>query len=126
MLRGGRIILAKGLANSIGGTFNFYVSSMVWGNGGTVSGTPRFVDDTRSGLFGTTVLSKGVIVSLGADVPNSLLVTSVASFGDANGSVLNEMALVLQSGDYFSLATFGDITKSSNFELIFSWSIVFV
>ena len=42
----GRVALAESLANQFGTQYQFYIARILFGNQGTVGGTPRFVDDT--------------------------------------------------------------------------------
>jgi len=122
-LRSGRIAIVNSLANNFGGTFDLFISSMVFGSGGTSGGTPRFVNDTLEGLFPPTTITKGVIISVPVDTPTMLIATSVLTYDDANGTAVNEAGLQLKSGDFLNLATFGDINKTSNMQLTFNWRI---
>jgi hypothetical protein len=126
VLRSGRMALASGLANQTGGTFEFYISSMLFGSGGTSGGTPRFVDDTRAGLFGATILTKGVISSIDPNMPTQVIFTSVITFDEIVGQIVNEMAMQMKNGDLYAMATFGDISKTSSMQLTFNWSQVYV
>lgn len=122
-LRSGRIALVKALSNQFGSAFGYFITGMSFGSGGTSSGTPRFIDDARTGLFGPTLITKPVIASINNDVPTQVTFTSVLTAGEIVGSTINEIALRMYSGDYFSMATFGDISKSSTMALTFNWSI---
>src|SRR5688572_30273086 len=61
VLRTGRTVLALALANRIGDSFDYFVARMLFGDGGTSGGVPKSVSDGRTGLFGTTQVSKPVI-----------------------------------------------------------------
>ena len=126
ILRSGRQNLVKALANDFGSSFDYFISGMSFGDGGTTGGAPRYVDDTRTGLFGTTLATKGVITSINADLPTQVTFTSVLAFDDLVGSSFNEMALRMRNGDYFSMATFGDIAKTSSMQLTLNWRISMV
>lgn len=126
VLRSGRIALAKALANDFGADYEYFVTGISFGSGGTLGGSPRFVDDTREGLFGPTIITKPVISSINPDIPTQVTFTSVLTFEEAVGDVVNEMALKLRSGDYFSMVTFGDITKTSSMQLTFNWHITWL
>lgn len=126
ILRSGRINLAKALSNNFGESFEYFIAGISFGSGGTSAGSPRYVDDTRNGLFGPTVISKPVIASINPELPTQVTFTSVITFDEAVGSVINEMALKMRNGDYFSMATFGDITKSSSMQLTWNWRISFI
>jgi hypothetical protein len=126
ILKSGRVNLAKSLANSFGDSFEYFITGISFGSGGTAGGSPRYVDDTREGLFGPTVITKPVIASINPDLPTQVTFTTVITFDEAVGSTINEMALKMRNGDYFSMATFGDITKSSSMQLTWNWRITFV
>jgi len=126
VLNGGRAALVQGIANQFGGIFDNWVYQMAFGSGGTVGGIPRFVEASRTGLWGPVAAVKTVISTINPSVPNQVTFTSVLLFDDAVGSVINEMGLVLKNGDYYSITTFGDIAKSSNLQLIVNWRQTFV
>lgn len=122
----GRNALASCLANDIGNEFNLFVSQMIFGDGGTSSGVPKFVDSTRNGLFGVTRASKAVAAAVDYSLPSQVVFTTVLTFNDANGFALNEMALVLNTGDLYSMTTFADLNKTSAMQITFNWRISFV
>jgi hypothetical protein len=126
ILRTGRQALASSLANSIGDTFNFYISRILFGDGGTVNGNPLIVNTERNGLFGITRASKPVIAVVDPNVPSQVTFTSVVAFSDANGQVLNEMALQMNTGDFYSMVTFPDLNKTSQMQITFNWRLSFV
>lgn len=119
----GRSALAKSLANQFGGVYRYWVKNMVFGAGGTVGGTPRYVDSFRTGLFGPVIATKPVISSVPISVQNQAIFTSVLLFEDAIGQTVNEMGLQMENGDFFSLTTFGDIVKTNSMQLTFNWRI---
>lgn len=123
ILRTGRYAVASALANSFSGSFDLYVGSMVFGTNGNVGGVPKEVEDTRTGLFGAVLLTKPIIASINEDLPSQVTFTSVMSFTEGNGSAISEMALVLSNDDYFSMASSGDISKTSTRQLTFNWRI---
>lgn len=122
----GRIALAKCLTYEIGDTFNFYINRMLFGDGGTVGGTTKVVSSDRNGLFGVTQASKPVIANTDPNIPTQAIFTSVITNAEANGAVLNEMALQMATGDFYSMATFPDLTKTSQMQITFSWRLSFV
>ncbi len=126
VLRKGREALAAGMANEIGDTFDFYVSRMLFGDGGTNGGSTKFVNTNRNGLFGITRANKPVISSIDPDLPSKVIFTSVLTFDDANGYALNEMALQLNSGNLYSMATFADISKTAQMQITWNWSIFYL
>jgi len=126
ILRLGREALAKSLANDIGDGFNFYISRMLFGDNGTTSGSPKFVDTARNGLFGVTRANKPVISSVDTNVQGRVVFTSVLAFEEANGFTLSEMAIQMNTSDLYSMVTFGGITKTSEMQITWNWSLNFV
>jgi hypothetical protein len=126
ILRTGRIDLVKALANDFGLTYSYFITGITFGSGGTVDGAPRYIDETRSGLFGPTVITKPVISSINSDFPTQVTFTSVLTYDEAVGSIINEMALRMANGEYFSMTTFGDLTKTSSMQTTFNWKISIV
>jgi hypothetical protein len=122
----GRVAMASSLANEIGLQFNFFITRMLFGDGGTVGGVPQFVDAGRNGLFGTTRANLPVIAQVDPLQPTQALFTSVIGFDQANGFVLNEMALQLNTGDFFSMATFPDLSKTPQMQITWNWRLSFV
>jgi hypothetical protein len=126
VLRNGRIILARTLANKIGTTFDFYITRMVFGDGGTQGGVVKYVTADRNGLFGTTRLSKPVIATINSDLPTQVIFTSVITFEDIVGVAISEMALQMSNGGMYSMTTFPDLTKTAEMQITWAWHINFV
>jgi len=126
VLTKGREALAAALANDIGDGFNLYINRMLFGDGGTAAGTTKFVATSRNGLFGITQASKPVIASVDPNIPSQVIFTSVIAFSEANGAVLNEMALQLATGDFYSMVTFPDLTKTIQMQITWNWRLSFV
>lgn len=126
VLLNGRRTMAKTLANILGQKFEYYVTRMVFGDGGTQNGVKRYVDVGRNGLFGVTRLSKPVIANVDNSIPTQVIFTSVISFDEANGITLNEMALVLANGDLYSMTTFPDLNKTEEIQITFNWRLNFI
>jgi hypothetical protein len=126
VLSKGREALAASLANNFTGDYNFYISRMVFGDGGTSGGTKKYVNTSRNGLFGTTRASKPVISSIDSNMPYQAIFTSVLRFNEANGYALNEMALQMSTGDFYSMVTFPDLNKTSDIQITFNWRLSFV
>lgn len=126
VLSKGRQALASSLARSFQGEYEFYISRMVFGDGGTSGGTKKYVNTNRNGLFGTEVASKPVVSTVDPNLPNQVTFTSVLRFNEANGSALNEMALKMSSGDLYSMVTFPDLNKTSEMQITFNWRLSFV
>jgi hypothetical protein len=126
ILRTGRNALAASLANDVGGQFNFYISRMLFGDGGTAGGVVKFVDTARNGLFGITRANKPVIAQVDPNIPSQVIFTSVVAYSEANGYTLNEMALQMNTGDFYSMVTFPDLTKTDQMQITWNWRLSFV
>lgn len=126
VLNKGREALAASLANNFTGEYNFYISRMVFGDGGTSGGSKKYVNTNRNGLFGTTRASKPVISSIDSNMPYQAIFTSVLRFDEANGYALNEMALQMGNDDFYSMVTFPDLNKTSDMQIAFNWRLSFV
>ena len=126
ILRNGRSILALALANRIGDSFDYFISRMLFGDGGTSGGVPKTVSDGRTGLFGTTQVSKPVISIVDPTNSTQVVFNSVISFSEGNGVTLNEMALQMNNGDLYSMATFPGISKTSQMQIIWNWRLSFI
>jgi hypothetical protein len=122
----GREALAASLANDIGSGFNFYINRMLFGDGGYVGGSTKYVSSDRNGLFGITQASKPVISTVDPNIPSQAIFTSVLAYSEANGATINEMALQLATGDLYSMVTFPDLTKTSSIQVTFNWKLSFV
>jgi hypothetical protein len=126
VLRNGREALASSLANEIGDSFDFYISKMLFGDGGTNGGVPKFVNSARNGLFGVTRSTKSIISTIDPAIPSQVIFTSILGYDDANGYSLNEMALQMNNGDLYSMATFADLNKTSTMQITWNWRYSFV
>jgi len=126
VLRKGRQALAKTLANDLGDGFDFYITRIEFGDGGTQGGVKKFVDAGRTGLFGVTRLSKPVVANIDSSVPEQVILTSVVAFDELVGVAINEMGLKMASGDLYSMTTFPDLSKTADMQLTFNWRLNFV
>jgi hypothetical protein len=126
VLRNGRRAMTLVLANQIGSGLTFYISRMVFGDGGTQDGVKKYVNYDRSGLFGTTRLVKPVLASVDPTVLTQVIFTSVITFEEAIGITLNEMALQMANGELYSMTTFPDLGKTEEMQLVFNWRINFI
>lgn len=122
----GRVALAKSLSGQVTGNYQFYINRMIFGDGGTTGGVPKYVTTERNGLFGLTRASKPVIASINPEFPSQATFISVLTFQDANGYVLSEMALQMATGDLYSMSTFPDLTKTAQIQITYSWSVSFL
>jgi len=122
----GRRALCRSLANQIGDSYQFYITRMLFGDGGTQSGVKKYVNAGREGLFGVTRLSKPVIASVDGSIPTQVILTSVISFNEIVGVTLNEMALQMANGDLYSMTTFADLNKTEDMQITFNWRLSFI
>lgn len=126
VLNNGKGVLAKTLAGEVGSSFSFYVCKMVFGDSGTIGEVPRFVDAARDGLFGPAVISNNVIANIDPNNPTQVIFTAIMTYDDAVDATLNEMGLQMADESYYSVATFGDITKTSLMQITWNWKLSFV
>jgi hypothetical protein len=126
VLNGGKSALAACLANAIDTVFSFYITTLLVGTNGVSGSTPKTIDPSRTGLFGATLLSKPVSVSIDSVNTNLLHITAVLSSSDGNGSSLSEIALQMANGDLFSMFTFPVITKTSAIQITIVWDLELV
>ena len=126
ILKLGRQALAKSLANDIGDTYDFYITRMLFGDGGATGGVKKFVNAGRQGLFGVTRLAKPVVSNVDSSVPEQVIITSVIAFDELVGVAINEMALQMANGSLYSLTTFPDLSKTENMQILFNWTLSFI
>lgn len=126
VLRAGREALASSLANNYGDTYDFWISRMLFGDGGTSGGSPKYVNTDRNGLFGTTIANKPISSTIDVNYPYQVVFTSVLTYEDANGVTVNEMGLQMNDTDLYSMVTFGDISKTSAMQITWNWRISFI
>lgn len=126
ILRTGRGALALALANRVGDDFDFFISKMIFGDGGTNGGVPKQVGDERNGLFGSARVIRPVISNIDPNNETQVIFTSVIPFDEGNGFELNEMALQLNNGDLYSMATFPGISKTPGMQITWNWRLSFI
>lgn len=126
ILKTGRSALASCLANKIGNDFDFFINKMVFGDGGSSGSVPKKVNDNRTSLFGSAVIVVPVISNINPDNPTQVIFTSTIKFEDGNGYNLNEMALQMNNGDFYSMATFAGYSKASNMQITWIWRLTFI
>jgi len=126
LLKTGREALAASLANEIGDSYDYFISRMIFGDGGTSDGVPKYVNTERTGLFGLTRASKAVISTIDPNLKSQVVFTSILDFDDANDVTLNEMALQMNNGKIYSMATFADLNKTSSIQITWNWRISFI
>lgn len=126
VLRKGREALASSIANDYGETYDFFISRMIFGNGGTAGGVPKYVNADRNGLFGLTLVSKPVSRIIDPTFPYQVIFTSVITYEEAQDETINEMALQMNNGDLYSMVTFGDISKTTSMQITWTWRVSFI
>ena len=134
ILRKGKEALAATLANSTislatgepSERNSFNISRMIFGDGGVVDNNTQQVSDFRTSLFGTKRISKPVISSIDPKIRTEVIFTSVISYGEANGLVLNEMALQMANDELYSMVTFPNLTKTAQIQITWNWRINFI
>jgi hypothetical protein len=134
VLRFPNVVLAKGkqtLASFLAGqlpTKNIFVKNMLFGDGGFdyQQSVKRAVDSDRNSLFGVSRVKKPVVAQIDPVVPTQAIFTAVITFEEANGHTLNEMALQLSDDNFFSMATFPDLGKTSQMQITWNWRLSFV
>jgi hypothetical protein len=122
----GRRALAKSLSNQIGDKYDFYITKIIFGDGGTLSGVKKFVNAGREGLFGVTRLSKPALANIDTSVPAQAIFTSVIKFDEIVGVTINEMALQMANGQLYSMCTFPDLNKTEDMQITFNWRLNFI
>lgn len=122
----GRRALARSLANNFGDSYEFFVARMLFGDGGTQSGVKKVVDSGREGLFGVTRVAKPVISNIDEEIPAQVIFTSVITFDEAVGVTLNEMALQMANGEFFSMVTFPNLSKTEDMQITWNWRLNFI
>jgi len=126
ILINGRRALALGLANAVGDGFKFYITRMLFGDGGTSSGEKKFVNANRDGLFGVVQISKPVLANIDNSIPTQVILTSVIAYDEAIGVTLNEMALQMANSELYSMTTFPDLNKTEDMQITFNWRLNFI
>lgn len=126
VLLNGKRAVVRSLAYDIGGSFTNYIDRMVFGDGGEESGVPKAVKASYTGLFGTARAAVTATASLLPDVVNQVVYTSVLTPSHAVGFTLNEAALQMANGGFFSLVTFPGIPKTPSLTLTFNWTLTVI
>lgn len=126
VLTNGRAALASSLAYEIGDSYQFYIARMLFGDGGTSGGIPKYIDSSRNGLFGTTRVSKPIVSIIDSNNPTQVVFTSVVTFDEGNSYPINEMALQMANGNVYSMTTFPDLNKTSSMQITFNWKLSFI
>lgn len=139
IVRSGREALVGMLTNTLsvcppasGSYFNnygsTYINRMVFGDGGVDGGVPKIVSQDRNALFcGTPIVSKNVNGIVDPGLSTQAIFTSVLLYDDpvatSGTMLLNEMGLLMNNDNYYSLVTFPDLNKTSSMQITFVWRI---
>ena len=128
VLRDGRKALAASLANQYGSNYDYFISRMSFGDGGTAGGNPKFISEDRSGLFGTTILRKPIISTLDPNDLTQVIFTSVVARDEAVGHTINEMGLEMNTDPrtLYSMITFAGFSKTSQMQITWTWRCSFI
>lgn len=121
ILRAAKVATTNALINEYGDVYSYYIANAIVGTNGVTGGVPKVVEETRTALFGTTLLTKPVIASL--DETTRSVFTFVIGTEDGNGNNINEMALVMANDELYSMITLGNIAKTSDMQLTINWYI---
>jgi hypothetical protein len=128
VLRNGRKALAASLANQYGDNYDYFISRMAFGNGGTSGSTPKFISEDRNGFFGSTILRKPVITTLDPNDLTQVIFTAVIARDEVNGQTINEMGLEMNTDprQMYSMTTWAGFTKSSQMQITWTWRLSFL
>ena len=127
VLDNGKMALTASLANQYVDKYNFYVQSMIFGDGGVVDGGEQFIASGRNSLFGTTRSQLFVSPVIDNTVPSQVIFVAVMGFDDnANGYSLSEMALQMANGQLYSMVVFPILQKTPLMQITWSWSCQFL
>ena len=126
VLMAGKSAVVRSLGYDIGGSFQYYIDKMLFGDGGEESGVPKHVPSSTTALFGETRANVSTAASFSPDAENQVTFTTVLTTSHANGHTLNEAALEMANGALFSMITFGGIAKTASMTLTFNWTLTVV
>ena len=124
VLNKGKSFLARCLLEEYKGTL--YIANMLFGDGGTVNGTPKDVSPSVESLNGVTRIKKSVISQIDPESPMEAIFTVIIGEEEGNDFTINEMGLELSDGSLFSLSTFADFNKTDQMEVAWGWNIAFM
>lgn len=103
-----------------------YINAMLFGTNGAVGMTPKIVTPKMDSLFGAPVATKQVNAYVNQDVTTQAIFNSTLLYADAPSAQLSEMALKMTNGELYSLVTFPPITKTTDMQITFNWTLNFV
>lgn len=125
------VVLRKGkamLSKLIAGQYNeqVYIANMLFGDGGFEDNKKKLVHEENTSLYGITRVVKPVLAQIDPINETQSIFTTVMSLKEGNGYTFNEMALQLNTGELFSMATFSNLGKTEEVQFTFNWRISFV
>lgn len=121
----GKSALARSLAAYTVSPFEFYIDSMIFGNGGEDNNIPRVVDVGRSTLFNDIGLSVTVARGWTSSYSTRASFTGTIDQSTAVGETINEAGLKLANSELFSMVTFAGLSKTAQLQFTLNWNIVF-
>lgn len=124
-LEAGAAVIVRNLARQNGSFEEFYISSMVFGNGGTEGGNRKSINSDRKSLFGQVLLEKPVIAVVNPDNSSQAIFTSSLGKEDLVGVPINEAGLKMANGELYAMTTFADYTKGENMRINYDWNVYF-
>jgi hypothetical protein len=124
VLNKGKSFLARCLLEENKNTV--HVANMLFGDGGTVNGTPKEISPSVEHLSGVTRIKKPVVSQIDPESPIQAIFTVIIGEEEGNDFTMNEMGLELSDESLFSLSTFADFNKTDQMEITWSWSIAFM
>lgn len=122
----GKYALASSLAGKYGDSYDYNITRMIFGTNGTNNGVPKIVVPSQPGLFGPTLLTKPLAITIDPEIPSQIVFTAVIGCAEGNGNSINEMALRMANGELYSMATFPDLNKTSLMQLTWNWRLSFI
>jgi len=103
-----------------------HITHVLFGDGAFEAGEKKEPSPTRTSLFGIVRANKKVVRQVDPEIPTQLIFSITLENEDANGHVLNEMALQMNDGELFSISTFPNLTKTDDFAVDWLWIVNFV
>ena len=124
VLNKGKSFLARCLLEEYKGTL--HVANMLFGDGGTVNGTPKDVFPSAESLNGVTRIKKSIVSQIDPESPMEAIFTVIIGEEEGNDFTINEMGLELSDGSLFSLSTFADLNKTASMQITWNWRLMFI
>lgn len=123
-LRQGKSALAQFVCSK--DSERIWITDMIFGDGGVEKNDKKTVNPNRNTLFGVARVVKPVVCQLDPEDPTKVIVSTILEKDEGNDYVINEMALKLNTGDLFSMATFYNLNKNEQMKLKWTWELLFI